>query len=154
MSLIDIFYWILSIAIGIIVALVTIALIQKLVLKEKKINFHILSTVGIVLTALGIVFIANFNRIMKFFGVIIPIDTDPIKPTDLKTIIEQQREKVKKEKQNELEKKTPDDIINTELPNDVRTSVQSDIDKGKNSINDLFDRTRVDSASRENKAGS
>jgi len=146
--------WLIPLIAGIVIAIIVIFIAYKVSFKKEKINANIFITVGLTLTGIGIFIIANLNRILTFLGIKIPIDTDPIEPESLKEIIAKEREKIRKEKEDALNKKTPDDIINNDLPADARDGVLSAIDDGKNRIDDLFNRARMADLANRNKENS
>jgi hypothetical protein len=152
----------ICIIVGIIVLIIASYIVYKLVFKKEKINNFTLTAVGLTLTGIGIFIIANLNRILSIFGIKIPLDTDPINPENLKEIIAKEREKIRKEKEDALNKKTPDDIINNDLPDSARDGVLSTINNGKQRLDDLFHPRGVSNTSgqdetnngRDNKTGS
>jgi len=136
-------WWVVGIVGGIMLLIVGFVLIKRLVFKKKTISFYTVSAVGVALTTIGILILTFFSRIMRLFGIELPIDTIPITPSDLEGIVQSERDKVKEERINELETKTPDDIIDNELPGTTGDDVRTTIDGGKQRIDDLFDRTRM-----------
>jgi phosphate/sulfate permease len=130
--------WLIAILAGITIAIIVVILIRKFVFKKETSKFYILTVVGTALTTLGLVFLKNFNKIISLFGFKLPFDTEPVTPEDLKNIIKTEGDKAKEEKQRELEQKTPDQIIDTELPPDAANAVHTDIEEGKEKIDDLF----------------
>lgn len=119
---------------GVVGVIVVFLVVRVIVLKEKALDTT--SLIGIILTVLGIFFIILYNRLLKNVG--IPANTEAITPSDLKDIINAQREKIKEDKLNELENRTPDDIIDNELPADSGNAIRTTIDNGKRKIRNLF----------------